>query len=97
MADSSECVRHVVVLGSTGSIGQSALEVIGASGGRLRCVGLSAHSRVQQVLEQARRFKPKYVVLTDPQKATADLLAQFPRHTQVLLGAEGVSQMVADP
>ena len=47
--------RQVAVLGSTGSIGSSALEVIAASNGRLQAVALSAHSRFEQLVAQAIR------------------------------------------
>ena len=54
----------VVVLGSTGSIGRNALEVIAASAGRLRPWALSAHRNVRLFAEQIARFRPRYAVLT---------------------------------
>ncbi len=86
--------RRVAVLGSTGSIGRSALEVIAASGGHLRCVALSAHSRTESLLEQARRFRPRWVVLTDSQKATDEFRRRLPPGTQLLCGQEGVAEVV---
>ena len=59
-------VSNVAVLGSTGSIGQSTLEVIAASCGRLRVAALSAHSRLDELVEQARRFRPRWLVASDP-------------------------------
>src|SRR3954451_13824327 len=53
-------VTNVVVLGSTGSVGRSALRVIADDGGaRLRARGLSAHSRWGPLIEQARTFRPR--------------------------------------
>ena len=49
-------IANVAVLGSTGSIGRSTLEVIAASRGRLRAVALSAHSNLDLLVEQARAF-----------------------------------------
>ena len=49
-----DCVR-VAVLGSTGSIGQSTIDVIEASDGRLSPFLLAAHTSVGPLLEQARR------------------------------------------
>ena len=48
--------KNVAVFGSTGSIGRNALEVIAASEGRLKAVALSAHGKLEQLLEQARQF-----------------------------------------
>jgi len=87
----------VAVLGSTGSIGQNALEVIAASEGRLRCVALSAHRRTELLLEQARRFRPPVVVLTDAEKATSAWRDQLPAGTELLLGPSAVAQVVRDP
>ncbi len=84
----------MAVLGSTGSIGQNALEVIAASEGRLRCVALSAHSRTELLLEQARRFRPRMVVLTDAERATDQLRRGLPPGTELLLGPEGMVQAV---
>ena len=57
--------RRVVILGSTGSIGVSALKVIAALPDRLEAFGLSAHSRWKEVLAQAYRCEPHYVAVTD--------------------------------
>src|SRR6185369_8965118 len=57
--------RRVVVLGATGSIGVSTLDVIRTLENRLAVVGLSAHSSWQAMFEQAREFKPRWVAVTD--------------------------------
>ena len=57
---SSARPRRVAVLGSTGSIGTSALDVIRHLPDRLELVGLAAHSRWEQLAEQCREFKPRY-------------------------------------
>ena len=59
-------VTNVAVLGSTGSIGRSTLEVIAASGGRLRAVALSAHGNTDLLLRQAQAVRPRKIVVTDP-------------------------------
>jgi 1-deoxy-D-xylulose-5-phosphate reductoisomerase len=56
--------RNVAVLGSTGSIGQSTLEVIEAHPERLALFGLSGHERRAELVEQARRYSPRYVVFS---------------------------------
>ena len=47
---------NIAVLGSTGSIGASTLEVVQASGGLLQAVALAARNSTQSLLEQARQF-----------------------------------------
>lgn len=51
---------NVAVLGSTGSIGSSTLEVIAGSHGRLAAAGLSAHTRLAQAVQQAWEFRPRW-------------------------------------
>ena len=50
--------KRIAILGSTGSIGRSTLEVIAASEGRLQAVAMSANTGTQLLLEQARAFPP---------------------------------------
>jgi 1-deoxy-D-xylulose-5-phosphate reductoisomerase len=83
-----------VVLGSTGSIGTSTLDVAHHLPDRVSVVGLSAHSRLDLVVEQARQFRPRYVCLTDP-SAVLDPSALPPGCT-LLRGPEGVARMVSD-
>jgi 1-deoxy-D-xylulose-5-phosphate reductoisomerase len=90
-------VRNIALLGSTGSIGRSTLEVAAAAPDRFRIVGLSAHRRLAELIEQAQRFKPQWVAVTDPQ-AARDLLPQsLPPGTQILVGPEGLAQGVTSP
>jgi 1-deoxy-D-xylulose-5-phosphate reductoisomerase len=91
-------VRNVVILGSTGSIGQSALSVIDHDGGaRLKAFGLSAHGNWERLLEQARVYSPRFVTLTDPNVA-AQLNGQFRGlGAELLSGLDGIIRMVQDP
>jgi 1-deoxy-D-xylulose-5-phosphate reductoisomerase len=61
--------RRVAILGSTGSIGRSTLEVVAASQGRLQIAGLVANSSVELLHEQARLFGPDWIVAADRQAA----------------------------
>src|SRR3954468_11783955 len=61
--------RRVVVLGSTGSIGTSTLDVVEHLEDRLAVFGLSAHSRVDQLYDQVLQHRPRWVTVTDPQAA----------------------------
>lgn len=90
--------RRVVVLGSTGSIGTNCLDVIGHLGDRLRAVGLSAHASWAALVEQARRWRPRWIALTDPGAAAeAELQQRLDGVSQLLLGEEGILRMVSDP
>jgi 1-deoxy-D-xylulose-5-phosphate reductoisomerase len=92
-----DCLTHVVILGSTGSIGRSALSVIDHDGGsRLKAWGLSAHSRWQELAEQAAAHRPRFVALTDPERVP--LLDRALRGTGVeaLSGLDGIVRMVQD-
>jgi 1-deoxy-D-xylulose-5-phosphate reductoisomerase len=57
--------KRVAILGSTGSIGVSALEVVAAFADRLEVVGLAARKSVERLREQVRQFRPKWAVLTE--------------------------------
>ena len=91
-------LTHVVILGSTGSIGRSGLSVIDHDGGaRLKSWGLSAHSRWQLLVAQAVEHLPRFVSVTDP--GLAGLVERELRGTgvQVLAGEDGLIRMVQDP
>lgn len=90
-------VRHLAVLGSTGSIGRSTLEVVEASRGGLRVVGLTAHTRLAQLCEQARLFRPKWIVATDAELAATFDWSDKPADVELLLGANGIASLVAQP
>jgi 1-deoxy-D-xylulose-5-phosphate reductoisomerase len=89
---------RVAVLGSTGSIGRSASEVIAASGGQLRAVALSAHSNLELLVEQAQRLRPQWVVVTNPSEVANGRWRQdLPPDIEVLEGEEGLRQAVTSP
>ncbi len=89
--------KNIAVFGSTGSIGTSALEVIAASEGRLQVAALSAHCRLPQLLEQARKFQPQWVVATDKKPARAFDWSSLPPGTELIVGSEGLTRVAAAP
>jgi 1-deoxy-D-xylulose-5-phosphate reductoisomerase len=91
----SVAAKNVAVFGSTGSIGTSALEVIDASQGRLRAVALSAHARLSRLLEQAKRFAPRWVIATDEVAARRFDWSQLPADTELLTGPRKLSEVAA--
>ena len=90
-----DATKNIAVLGSTGSIGTSALEVIGASGGRLRAVALSAHGRLRTLLEQARQFRPRWIVAADEESARHFDWSGLPEGTELLVGVPGLAHVAA--
>ncbi len=58
-------MKRLAILGSTGSIGTQTLQVVDACPGQFEIVLLAAHSNWPRLLEQARRYHPRCVVLTD--------------------------------
>ena len=58
-------MKRVAILGSTGSIGTSSLDVIASLPDRLTAIALTAHSNWARLCEQARQFRPRWVTLTD--------------------------------
>ena len=92
----SVATKNVAVFGSTGSIGTSALEVIAGSQGRLRAIALSAHGRLDRLMEQARRFQPRWVVATDETAARGFDWSALPAGTELLVGSERLRQVAAD-
>ncbi|MFH1002551.1 MAG: 1-deoxy-D-xylulose-5-phosphate reductoisomerase [Chloroflexota bacterium] len=69
-------VRQIAVLGSTGSIGRQALEVIRAFPERFRVVALAAGDNTELLARQASEFKPKYVYCRD-EKAAVRIPGEF--------------------
>ncbi|MFO0876758.1 MAG: 1-deoxy-D-xylulose-5-phosphate reductoisomerase [Gemmataceae bacterium] len=92
---SSGSKKRIVVLGSTGSIGTSTLDVVEHLPGRLDIFGLSAHSRIDLLLEQAHQFRPRCVCVTDP--AIQVDPARLPAGCRLLRGTQGLVEMVQAP
>ncbi len=87
--------RRVAVLGSTGSIGRSTLEVVGASGGMLRVLALTAHVNTTLLLQQTLMVRPHWIVVTDPQAAARQDWSALPADVELLIGPEAVARIVA--
>jgi len=86
--------KKIVILGSTGSIGRQALEVVKAQSDILKVVGLAAGTNHQLLVEQAIRFTPELVALDDGEaakKAVHDL-EEYP--IRVLSGTDGILQLI---
>ena len=89
--------QRVCILGSTGSVGTSTLDVIARHPQRFEVFALTAHSRVDDLLQQCMRWRPRYVVL--PEAAQARVLRQRIAaeggRTEVLEGPQALCDMAA--
>ena len=83
--------RRVVILGSTGSIGTSALKVARDIPERMEVVGLAAHSNISKLAEQAREFGVKHVCIFDESKAV-ELEKMLPG-VAVVTGLDGLCEL----
>jgi len=81
----------VSLLGSTGSIGTQALDVVRNDPDRFKVMALGASSSVEALGAQAREFHPEAVVIADP-TLVSDLARLVPPGTEVLAGPEGLEQ-----
>jgi 1-deoxy-D-xylulose-5-phosphate reductoisomerase len=82
----------VAVLGSTGSVGRSALDVIARFPRKFRATALCAGKNAKRLGDQARRFRPAIVCLKDERFAAQ--LGRIPRGTRVAFGEKGVTEAV---
>jgi len=89
--------KKISILGSTGSIGRSALEVIVAHPGRFEIVGLAGGKNVDLLAEQVHKFHPRYVVLYSDQEADRLRQANVPGQFEIWHGQEGLTRLAAFP
>lgn len=87
-------MKRLAILGSTGSIGTQALEVVSAHPELFEVEVLSAHSNAALVIEQARQYKPNAVVITDASKyqQVKDALSSEP--IKVFSGVQALDEVV---
>jgi 1-deoxy-D-xylulose-5-phosphate reductoisomerase len=92
-------LRRISLLGATGSIGDSALDVIARHPDRFAVEALAAHSNVQKLEALCRRFRPRYAALSDAAAARAleSALARDGIGTRVLAGPDGLAEVAALP
>ena len=89
-------MKRVAILGSTGSIGTSALAVIDAHPDRLAVVALAAGRNGGALAAQAVRYRPRVVAISAPGDAE-DLRGAVPAATRVTSGAEGLLEVATHP
>ena len=82
-------MKHISLLGSTGSIGKQTLEVVAANPDKLKVRALAAHRSDELLEQQIRQFEPDIAVLSD-KDAAARLAARYHGRTKILAGDEGL-------
>ncbi|MEK7697332.1 MAG: 1-deoxy-D-xylulose-5-phosphate reductoisomerase [Pseudomonadota bacterium] len=95
----SASIQGVTLLGATGSIGVSTLDVLARHPDRFRVVALTANTQVERLVEQCQRFRPEFAVMQDP--AAARELEKRLRGERlavaVLSGIEGLNTVATLP
>lgn len=92
-------MMNLTILGATGSIGVSTLDVVARHPDRYKVVALSGHTRVELLAEQCRQFNPAYAVVgsaVDAQRLT-HLLSAGGVNTQVLYSTEALAHIASLP
>lgn len=87
----------VTVLGATGSIGRSTLDIIARNPDLYHVHALTAHKSVDELAALARTFRPKHVVIADESCLTSlrDQLAALP--SEIRAGSDAVADVARDP
>ena len=76
-------MKNIVILGSTGSIGTSALDVIARLGPNYKVIGLSANNNTDLLLKQIHSFKPRFAAVLNPE-SYEKIKDQMPEGTRLL-------------
>jgi 1-deoxy-D-xylulose-5-phosphate reductoisomerase len=95
----SSVPRTLTILGATGSIGASTLDVLARHPERFRVAALTAHRQTAAMVQACLRFRPRYAVMTE-EAAAAALGTELRRAglaTEVLAGAEGLTAVATLP
>ena len=89
--------RRVAILGSTGSIGTSALDVIASLPDRLSAVALSTHSKIDELAAAVERFRPRYAAITGTTPTDAQRQRIERTGATLLLGPDSLCEIARQP
>ncbi len=90
-------MKRISILGSTGSIGVKALEVIACYPNKFQVVALAGGKNFQKLQEQIGQFHPELVCMVDPEAATRLALSLPKGKTKILTGIEGLMAIATHP
>ena len=88
-------MKKVILLGSSGSIGESTCKVARALPEKMKLVGLGVAKSTDRMLEQAKEFGVKALAVSDPH-AAEKVKSRLPQGTQFYPGPEGLARMVEE-
>ena len=88
-------MKRVILLGSSGSIGESTCKVARALPDKMKIVGLGVAKSTERLLEQAKEFGVKALAVSDPQ-AAEKVKSKLPPGAKFFPGAEGLARMVEE-
>ncbi|HEB59066.1 MAG TPA: 1-deoxy-D-xylulose-5-phosphate reductoisomerase [Gammaproteobacteria bacterium] len=90
-------MKGICILGATGSIGVSTLDVVARHTDRYRVVALTANRQVERLAAQCQQYRPDYAVMADADAAErlATILHDTAPETRVLSGVAGLCEVVA--
>ena len=94
MPQPDDAKLRVAILGCTGSIGRQALDVCARHSDLLDVVALSAHGKTKELVDAARTHHVACVAVTDSSHATDPILAELPKGTELLFGADALARIV---
>ena len=94
MADGKKTKKNVVLLGSTGSVGRNALQVLRDNPDRFRLAGIAAGTNIGLLEQQIREFEPEFIAVQNAE-GRDDLLRLFP-HKKIFSGPDGLSRVVSE-
>ena len=89
--------RHIAILGSTGSIGTQALDVVAQHPDRFAVELLTANNNSRLLIEQARQFNPSSVVICNPALYDEVAAALDPLYIKVFTGIDSICDLLRDP
>ena len=87
-------MKTVLVLGSTGSIGKSTLEVLDLHKENFKCIGLSANKNFQALHEQANKYSVKNICIQEGSTSETDIEKNL--DIKIYRGSDGQSEMIRD-
>ena len=92
-------MRRLAILGATGSIGESTLDVVARHPGKYAVTALAAHGSVEKLARQCERFRPRYAALADAGAAERLAVALKAKglETEVLGGPMSLEQVACAP
>ena len=85
-------IKRIVLLGSTGSIGTQALDIVRENPDRFKVAALTCRNRIQELMKQVKEFSPEAVCVGNEESA-AQVSAAFPA-LEVYIGDDGLREIV---